>query len=40
MASLPGDPSEAGAIEGVDKQELQALAENAMLRTKLLDYML
>ena len=40
MASLPGDPGEDGAMEMVHKEDLQALAESAMLQTKVLDYVL
>ena len=40
MASVPGDPREDAAIELVNKEDLQALVENVMLQTKLLDYVL
>ena len=40
MASLPSDPREEGAIEWVDKQDIQSLQHNHMLRMKLLDYIL
>ena len=40
MASLPADPREDGAIEMVDKEDLEPFIQNSMLRTKLQDFIL
>ena len=40
MATLSGDPQEDGGIKDIDEEDVVSLKKNAMLRTKLLDYVL